>query len=198
MAGLESIHQGVGLLALECILRLERGETRRALESTLAGFRIARSLQGEPSLICHLVRAACDRKTLLVLERLLNLASLTDTQLATVDEALRLAECPDGLLLSMVSERAIAVDFFNRTAISSDYAASGLLDLDMLSCLEYYERVIDVASLPTHQQAAKFAAAESWLTALPAWRTRVTSVVTMNAGRAATIFAEHLACVRAT
>ena len=215
LPGLGNVRHGVRLLTLEAMLHAERGNSDMAVASTLTAFRIGRSLQGEPILICHLVRIACDRETLEAVERCLQHSSLTDAQLAGLSEALELAECPDGLLRAMLGECATGVDAFQKIAASplaagqlgvsglggdgmmAAYTAAGLLDLDALSLLNYYEQLVDAASSPPDQQAARLVAAESWLTSLPEWRTLVTQIWAPGVSGVGKHFERHLANVHA-
>ena len=77
------------------------------------------------------------------------------------------------------------------------YAAAGLLDLDALSCLEYFEQLVAAASLPTHQQPAAFNAADAWLTGQPKWRSLVTRAFMTPIPRVAEFFTNHPAKIRA-
>ena len=221
VVGAHEVRLAVQLLTLEAILHAEHDDAERSVQSTLAAFRVSRSLQDEPILALQAFRFGHDWTAFKAVERALQRTPLTDAQLAALDEALRLAESRDALVRSMIGERAVAMDAFGRMAASPSktvrswteddpyvsrsrfyrrmviHTVSGMLDLDALSSLEYFERAIDAASLPPHEQTARFGAAKSWVMERPEWRALLTHVILPGISRVAELFTRHVAGMRA-
>ena len=206
------------MLAEEAMLYAERGTAQQATDSVVAALHVGSSMNNECALLSHLVRAACNSLALDTLERYLHRAPMRDGQLARIDKALQLAECPDALFRSLVGERIYAVEeVFNLAARSSAtpsvygdmigvdpnhpaakaFATTGLADLDALSSLAIFEQAIDAALSPPHQQAARMAAVDAQLQAMPRWRSYATRGTISTTIRSAEIFIRDLAEVRA-
>jgi hypothetical protein len=100
------------LLALESAVNMHHGQQDAAVESVLAMFAAARSLEQEPILISQLVRMALDGKAREQLAWLLSVTSLDDDQLARFDADLAASDYQKSLHRGLLGERAFGIQLF--------------------------------------------------------------------------------------
>jgi hypothetical protein len=102
----------VNLLTAAALLHAENGQREQALQDFEAAGRVADSLAQEPLLISQLVRMACWGIMVPRLERVLNLRSLSDGQLARLQALFEQAEQPQCLLCGLAGEQAAGLSIF--------------------------------------------------------------------------------------
>lgn len=100
------------LLELESAVNMHRERQEAAVESVLAMFAAARSLEQEPLLISQLVRMALDGKARDRLAWLLSVASLDDEQLARFDQELAASDYQTQLRRALLGERSFGIQLF--------------------------------------------------------------------------------------
>jgi hypothetical protein len=96
MPDLSSIRDGARLLNLEAVIHSENGKPKKAVDSIISIFGLARSLSKEPVLVSQLVRIACQGHAVSALEHTINRTEFTDEQLADLSQILVNAEDPYG------------------------------------------------------------------------------------------------------
>jgi hypothetical protein len=103
---LAQLKSATTLLQLEAVVHAQNGRAGEAVESIQTILGSARSLAQEPILISQLVRAALDYQAGAATERALNLAALTEPQLAALQAAFAAAEKPNLSTRALIGERA--------------------------------------------------------------------------------------------
>jgi hypothetical protein len=121
LAHLENVRMGARLLTLEMLLRIENGQSDPAIESARDCFGLAHTLAHEPVVISQLVRFGCQWTAMPCLQRLLTRVTLSDEQLAQVNQMLIDAEEPEGLTRAFVGERCNLIEIYGpyRQSISA-------------------------------------------------------------------------------
>lgn len=157
------------LLRAEALMHAEEGRLQAAVDSTLAGVAVARSLEREPLLISQLVRIACLAITSAGLERTLNQHALSEEQLAAVAVAFQGAreaslrayregyagELSCGIYCFHTNPREVLQAFGSDTDVSPLvqvlyplYGWTGLRDRDELFFVGIMRQMIDAAKVP--------------------------------------------------
>jgi hypothetical protein len=108
---LRDLRYGVSLLTLEMLLAAERGDSASAVESAVAGFGVARSLENEPYAISQLVRWRCQMIINKNVERVLGRLDLTPDKIAELESVMIQAENPNGLMRAYVAERCSMLEY---------------------------------------------------------------------------------------
>lgn len=111
------------LLQLESVLATDRGEVSRALKALENLSRLTGLLAEEPILISQLVRIACAHILLEGLERLLNQATLSASELRQAEAMLQSLDLQKSLSPTLQTERVMALSIFNLS--SEAWAALG-------------------------------------------------------------------------
>lgn len=101
------------LLRLESVLATDRGEVSNALAALENLSRLTGLLADEPMLISQLVRISCGHILLDGVERLLNQASLSASQLRQVEALLQPLDLQKALSKTLQTERVLALSIFN-------------------------------------------------------------------------------------
>ncbi len=114
----------VNLLRAAALLHASEGQTERAVQDIAAVGRLADSLAQEPVLISQLVRFAGWSMLTPQLERVLNLCSLNEDQLARLQALLELAERPRSLARSLAGEQAMGLSAFGNPRPILNFNAS--------------------------------------------------------------------------
>jgi hypothetical protein len=143
------LRKGARMLALEALLNADNDDFEAASDAIVAAFGLARSLEKEPVLISHLVRAAIQGVAISSLERVLNRTSPTDQKLVSLFDTVREAEDIKGLSRALAGERCMFSVCFTDLAVfpgmganlpaniaMTSYSAAGLKDLDHLTYLD--------------------------------------------------------------
>ncbi|MFW6162336.1 MAG: hypothetical protein ACODAJ_06165 [Planctomycetota bacterium] len=109
---LAQMRQGARLLALEALVRTERGKPDDAAESLIAGLRIGHAVRQEPVLITALVRVACDIYAVRQAQRWVCRTTPSPKALARVQAALAAEGDPDLLRPVLLAERCFGMDIY--------------------------------------------------------------------------------------
>ncbi len=109
---LPGVKAAVNLLGAEALLHAANGQTEQAVQALLAAGRVADSLEREPMLLSQLVRISSWATIVSRLERVMNVTSLTDEQLASLQPMLARAERPEALARALAGERANGLAVF--------------------------------------------------------------------------------------
>jgi hypothetical protein len=187
---LNLIRQAARLLSLEAIQDTEQQRPQAAVESVVASLGVARSLNQEPILITQLVRIACQGISLDSLERILSRMPLTDEQLTKLAAALEESGKRQAMTRAFVGERCCWAGFFEGARrgkvpleeigspesqwlsvrpVSALYRASGLLELDEKSCLDFMERYVKATELPPPENLAAASVVADETNQVPRW-----------------------------
>lgn len=100
------------LLALESAVAAHRGQPDAAVDSVVAMFAAARSIEQEPVLVVQLVRMAMSAMARARVNWLLSAADLDDAQLARLDAELSASEYGKPVRRALAGERAIGIQGF--------------------------------------------------------------------------------------
>jgi hypothetical protein len=111
---LTPLRTGARLLCLEAITHAETGDAAAAADSVRSGIGLANSFATEPNLISQLVRGACYHYACVGMERTLNRVALSGNDLTALMNALPHDDGAQGMRLSLIVERARALDWFIR------------------------------------------------------------------------------------
>jgi hypothetical protein len=110
---LAKVKQGVSLLSAAALLYATDGDAEQATRAFLAAGRLGDSLSEEPIVISQLVRYACWAILLPRLERALSVAQFTDSQLASLQRVIEVAERPQGAARGWAGEQAMHLSLYN-------------------------------------------------------------------------------------
>ena len=123
---LGQMKKAVSLLGAEAMLHAADGNTEEAVQSLEAAGRAADTLAAEPLLISQLVRMSCWSIVTARLERILNFASLSESQMAALQKVLAAAEEPPALDRALGGELASGLAVFtDRKYQTSVLSATG-------------------------------------------------------------------------
>jgi hypothetical protein len=202
-----SLRPAEELLELEVIHALDQKQQAQAVESAVAALAAAHSLSQEPLLISYLFQVSYEGLALENIKRIVNTASLTDSQLVQLSAALQESDNVPSLMRALVGERCIQGDVFQdirrgKTAIKelytlvnsfhfandepelpillvATYKISGLLDLDYRTYLDSMDGFVVASQFPPPQNMAAAQVMETIVQRLP--RRRVLSRSFMTA-----------------
>jgi hypothetical protein len=187
---LNSVRQAARLLYLEAIQDTEQQKPQAAVESVVVSLGVARSLNQEPVLISQLVRIACQGITVDSLERILNRTALTDEQLVALSAALGESGGQQAMTRAFVGERCCGAGLFEdgrRGKLTFDvlggsdthslsirlltalYRATGLLEMDEESHLDFMEQYVKATQLPPPENMAAAKAVDDRVRHAPRW-----------------------------
>lgn len=185
---LAKVRQAVRLLQIEAFVAAEDGDTRRALDAVTAALAAGNSVRREPVLISQLVHIACHGITVSTVNRMINIAAFSDTELAQLDGALRAEEDPGAFTRALAGERALGLTAFDHPEqILSDVpeiqsfgpgaasAAAGLIRItgmvgsDRSRYLSVMDDMVAASQRPIYEANAVMAALESRLQAGRSW-----------------------------
>lgn len=139
----QQLRLGARLLSLESAVAAHRGQTDKAVDSIVAIFAAARSLEQEPVLISQLVRMALGAMARLRIQWLLSAATLDDGQLARLDAELAASDYQKSLRQGLVGERVIGIVTFENPETLGDEAALGRLSVTGSSDQAMYLKLMD-------------------------------------------------------
>jgi hypothetical protein len=200
-----SLRQAEKLLELEVIHALDQKQQAQAVESAIAALSASRSLNEEPMLISYLVQVACEGLALENVKRIVNTASLTDSQLMQLSAALQESDNLPSLTRAMVGERCFEGDIFQdvrsgKTPLKdvyiveerldlpiflvATYKLSRLLDLDYRTYLDSMDGFIMATQLPPPQNVAAAQVVETTVQQLPLHRRVLSGTFTVGLDRA--------------
>lgn len=109
----QQLRAGARLLALESAVAAHRGQPDTAVDSIVAIFAAARSLEQEPVLISQLVRMALGGMARQRIQWLLSAVTLDDGQLARLDAELAASDYQKPLRQGLLGERVIGIVAFD-------------------------------------------------------------------------------------
>ena len=165
----------IRLLVYDALLRADSGDSAGALESVKAMIYIGRSFGDEPVRGSQRVRLACSVRALGALERILAQAEPTPGELADLQHLLEDEERHPAQLIGARAERAIVHQFllaaermeidranWGLRASMLGYRFDNLLDMmkakqSHAKYLQFLNENVEIAKLPAHEQASKFA-----------------------------------------
>lgn len=117
----QKLRAGARLLALQTAVHAHRGQSDAAVESVVAMFAAARSLEQEPVVVSQLVRIALNGMAHAEVRWLLSAAVLNEPQLLKLDAELAAGEYPQAMRRALVGERAIGIQIFaNPSSLGAD------------------------------------------------------------------------------
>ena len=152
---LSPLRRGAQLLRQQAIVQVQQGQHDRSIDSVLAMLAAARSVRNEPLLISHLVGMSMAQETCRAVEQILGRASLTDSQLARLSQALAGAMGRGTLLHTMAGERALMLGGFDTMMSSRAYEVfanvTGVSDADRSAYLGIMGEVVKKAEDPLGQ-----------------------------------------------
>ncbi len=156
---LGGLRDGVRHLKVEAILRAAEGRSDEAADSISTSLDLARAVSKEPLPISRGVRIDCIRISTSGLEIVLNHTPVSDERLARLSEALKEAECPEGLTRALAGGRVLGIDAFsypNPTHAANDGAwpdaavsalrVAGLLRVELVRYLDIMSEVLQATS----------------------------------------------------
>jgi hypothetical protein len=162
------------LLRLEALVAAESGDGERAVSAILTILSAARTLESSPTFEGLAMRFGIDWIAAKATERLLNCATLTDTQLQALSSAFGHIEHADNLWRSLMGDRAVLLSRLTDTqqflawmeepeidnALASSMAEIlGLLSREVPFAADTFERLLRVSRLPDPD---RFLAREEW------------------------------------
>ena len=139
----QRLRAGARLLALESAVAAHRGQPDAAVDSILAMFAAARSLEQEPVLVSQLVRMALGGMARQRIQWLLSAVTLDDHQLARLDAELAASNYQKPLRKGLVGERVIGIVTFENPEALGDEAAIGWLSMTGSSDQAMYLKLMD-------------------------------------------------------
>jgi hypothetical protein len=161
LPGLEHLRYGAFLLAAAARLSAHQGDVEAALAYIDDGLHLARSVRGEPALVCYLVHIACTAMSLRSLEQTLSVTPLTDEQLVMVDRMLTEAGEACDFTQALITERCYMIEFMQDP---SQMGGAGvrwrsipiLGRVGMSDYLDYMADSIEASKLPRDQRVTRF------------------------------------------
>lgn len=121
----QQLRSGARLLALESVVAAHGGQSDAAVDSIVAIFAAARSLEQEPVLVSQLVRMAMGGMARQRIQWLLSAATLDDGQLARLDAELAASDYQKPLRQGLLGERVTGIVGFENPETLGDEAALG-------------------------------------------------------------------------
>ena len=211
---LAKVKSAAGILSTHALIKAEEGERDEAVRAFRAAWKVAGSLSEEPLFISQLVHYSSDAVVCLRLERMLNTTTLSDKELAELQQSVTQAEKPRSLALGLIGERATSLAVFTdpkfqssifsgqwgnptqNQRLSSQFAigllkASGAFSKDKAFLLDTLSNSIWAAELPYPERWSQTQALPS---AIPSSRFCIFSRILLPAlSKAVTRDAEHSA-----
>jgi hypothetical protein len=159
------------LLSLETLSYCENQEPEKALESIHANFALAKFINA-PLLIHRLIHNSVQRRTYIIIERILNRVQLTDEQLFSLSGWIKESRSDEGYTEALIGERCIGLDIFQGSVgqindkIGSEGGPSilfftifkmlGLHYRDALEFISLMQEHIDAMELPSDERLLVF------------------------------------------
>ncbi|HJT32636.1 MAG TPA: hypothetical protein VJ783_11390 [Pirellulales bacterium] len=158
----QQLRIGARLLALESVVAAHRGQPDAAVDSIVAMFAVARSLEQEPVLISQLVRMALGGMARQRIQWLLSAATLDDGQLARLDAELAASDYQKPLRQGLLGERVIGIVGFENPETLGGEAVIGRLtgSSDQAMYLERMNEMIAAADKSGPERKAAIELAE--------------------------------------
>jgi len=159
------------LLIAEALDHALADRPQAAVDSLITSLHLGHSLSNEPILISHLVQAACYRETVQALENILNRTAIPTEFLPALEAELQRAELSLNLTRAVVGERCMGLEIFENpvatiagggsqtlgeTFMGSLYKASGLLNQDFQTYLEFMDGYLAASQQPLAERLAAF------------------------------------------
>jgi hypothetical protein len=140
------------LLYLRAILAAEQNHPDEAVTALRGIIPLTRPLDCAPLVIKYLVKTAVESISVTAFERVVNRTTLTDAQLAGLDDLLRETEASDKLQDALIGERAFMLEGFKKPPYSS---SSVDLDKELSVVLQIIQDYVDAVGLayPARWQA---------------------------------------------
>jgi hypothetical protein len=136
------------------LVRAHQGDSRGALASIAAIFKLARSLANEPTLISQMVHRSCCYLGREQLSRLLHMTVFAEEELARLQTLLRTLPIENATLRQgLIGERVMGIAAFEDIETLSDRAGPGpvwnaVRSHDLANFLEHMQRMLQAADLP--------------------------------------------------
>lgn len=168
MPNLSHMKREAQLFQLNALQAMQRGDNAQAIKSIEQIAKIGHCLDEDPTLIGQLVRIAVFNITINTAERLLSLQSLSQSELARLEEVVLSLDARSGLKRSLLSERITGMGVYQYPSDQlSDFpmppsfrllALTGLRSADLRLMAETYAQLIQISEDPKFAQSSKFAA----------------------------------------
>ncbi len=147
------------LLAEQTMLLAHQGDGDATAKNIARQLALSESLKKEPILISQLVRMACIAISSSSVEYILNRTTLTDEQLAGLQQRLSQVYQDDPMVMGFIGERCFNVSYINDpqqlglpTIPSGLLRITGVADRNAQVSLELIGQYIDAMKLPAHQR----------------------------------------------
>lgn len=175
---LSSLRNAARLLKAEALDHTLSDRPQAAIDSMITALRTGHSLSNEPVLISFLVQCACYKESAIALENILNRASFSPALFPPLSEELWRAENSLNLTRALAGERASGICSFQdistlltygrqptmgESTMFSLYEASGLLESDFQTYLEFMNNYVAASQKPPEQIVSLFKTEESKL-----------------------------------
>ncbi len=167
---LSSLRQGARLLGLESLMEMEKGNCDKAVEASVAGLKLPKSLKDEPVLISYLVMIACESIALSNIEWIINRGNLSDSQLFELSKYIIESEknCVNSIEIALAGERVSWTNTPLENLLDSGYGPStpstpgnllarffyssyelsGLATLNKIKYAEMIEELMEISKTP--------------------------------------------------
>jgi len=180
MLHLAKLPHSARLLGWEAVLAAHGGDTETATRNIAEIFTIADTIREEPSPISQLKGGTCRSIGAAGLNRIVEIADLTDAQLIALGHAIRAAETPEAVTRALVGDRAMVLANLTPPAVFEvpeeeetvtaalrvkTLYALGYFANDLLQYLDMINPLIDAARRPIHECVADARKIEAELTA---------------------------------
>lgn len=147
--------QGYGpsglLLKLSAVSHAYQGDPNGAVASIEDGFRLGDSLRRQTVLLTYVVRIACHAVALTGLEKTLSMTSLTEQQLAELNDVLTEVAATANLTEALVGERCYLIEMCQNSI---------MMRMALNDTLKYTDEWLDAARLPNNYRLARFSQIE--------------------------------------
>jgi len=151
------------MLKMAIIHHAQKGDAESAVARFKDALRLGDSLQREPGHMPFVIHTSCTGAAITGLERALNVATFTDSQLRELDDALAVTAGSTDLAQTLVSERCLLIEAVREPPLRGMTGPGGVIlklpgieSRGLIDILDHMEASIEAAGLPCAQQAARF------------------------------------------
>lgn len=160
LPNLSEIRDCARLLALFILQQAESNNTDQACRALFDHFQLAESLSRDPFLICHLVRIAIHAMGVESVRVLLERTTLSDRQMAELEQRMVTIRDGLGLDLALIGERCCLLqqsDIYQQFGFGMvPLRFSGLMDLNVIRSLEFYDRLGAVSKIEPERRIQEY------------------------------------------
>ncbi|MEN6336939.1 MAG: hypothetical protein ABFE01_22005 [Phycisphaerales bacterium] len=150
-------------LKMAIIYHAQKGDAESVVACFRDALRLGDSLQREPGLMPFVMHMSCTGAAITGLERALNMATFTDSQLKDLDDALAATAGATDLAQALISERCYLIELIRDPSLTEATRPAslflklpGVRSSSLIDILDHMGASIEAAGLPYAQQAARF------------------------------------------